>query len=111
MHNRTITSAPAKATHPPNQTQASTIGMAMTAVSHRWPRDCPCPLSFFGSGASDCEFCSVALCTRLLTTVQTVAVVDSSYSMLHVNLLVQNQAREWVSHNTHYRPTATAGSC
>src|SRR5437764_1100252 len=118
MHNTITTAAPTNDHHPPNQTKTSTIGIAIAAVSQRWPTDCPCLLA--SSGVPGCGFCSVACCTRPIPPVQqwwkeqgydqNVVVVDNSFLRLHVNLLAQNQATASVSHSIHYRPIATAGS-
>src|SRR5437588_12705909 len=118
MHSNTTSVTPANDHHPPNQTKASTIGIAIAAVSQRWPTDCPCLLAF--PGRSGCGFCSVACCTRLILPVQqwwkeqgydqNGVVVDNSFLRLHVNLLARNQATVSVSHSIHYRPIATAGS-
>src|SRR5216684_4598915 len=115
----TISKTAANPHQPPNQTKASTMGIAITAVSHLWPTDCPCLLAL--TGLFVCGFSPVARCTRPILPArqrreerrcdQNVVVVDSNYLMLDANLLVQNQAIRSGSHNIHYKPTATGESC
>src|SRR5258708_34417963 len=58
----TISKTPANPHQPPNQTKASTMGIAITAVSHLWPTDCPCLLAL--TGVFVCGFSPVARRTR-----------------------------------------------
>src|SRR5258707_6820691 len=96
----TISKTPANPHHPPNQTKASTMGIAIAAVSHLWPTDCPCLLAL--TGLFVCGFSPVARCTRPILPArqrreergcdQNVVVVDSNYLVLDANLFVQNHA-------------------
>src|SRR5258706_4652312 len=94
------------------------MGIAITAVSHLWPTDCPCLLAL--TGVFVCGFSPVARRTRPILPArqrreeqrcgQNADVVDSNYLGLVANLLVQNQALKSGSHKIYSMPTATQES-